>query len=159
MLSTILWSKCWTDSLVILNLKLTLCLNVFNTTHECKKTTISYLVYTVWQSCKFGLLKDELIRDRIVVGIVDKAVSETLQLTSDFTLNDAKMIVKQAETQFEQSQLMKELKMSKLSQFVCRKDHSMMLEEILLLHKKWCGPARIQSVLWQKGTFIESFRR
>ncbi|GBN52018.1 Transposon Ty3-I Gag-Pol polyprotein [Araneus ventricosus] len=38
------------------------------------------------EDCEYGVLHDELIRDRIVVGIRDKNLSEKLQLDADFTL-------------------------------------------------------------------------
>ena len=37
----------------------------------------------------FGTLHDELIRDRIVVGLLDQKLSEKLQLVSDLTLEKA----------------------------------------------------------------------
>lgn len=49
------------------------------------------------EKCNYGVLKDELIRDRIVVGINDEGLSEKMQLMSDLTLLNAKSIVKQAE--------------------------------------------------------------
>ena len=39
--------------------------------------------------CKYGTLKDELIRDRIVVGIKDSDLSEILQMDPDLTLQIA----------------------------------------------------------------------
>ena len=38
------------------------------------------------EHCEFGTLKDQLIRDRIVVGLRDKQLSEKLQLDPDLTL-------------------------------------------------------------------------
>ena len=38
------------------------------------------------KSCKFGSLQDELVRDRIVIGILDKKLSEQLQLDDKLTL-------------------------------------------------------------------------
>ena len=46
--------------------------------------------YSLAESCEFGALKDELIRDRIVVGIRDKALSERMQVDPNLTLNKAK---------------------------------------------------------------------
>ncbi|KAK9752718.1 Retroviral aspartyl protease [Popillia japonica] len=40
------------------------------------------------ETCEFGNLKDELIRDRIVVGMSDTKISEAMQLKSNLTLND-----------------------------------------------------------------------
>ena len=46
-------------------------------------------LYTLAEHCQFGALHDELIRDRIVVGLRDKALSEKLQLESSLTLEEA----------------------------------------------------------------------
>lgn len=44
-------------------------------------------LYSLAEYCEYGTLHDELIRDRIVVGIKDKNLSEKLQLDSELTLN------------------------------------------------------------------------
>ena len=46
-------------------------------------------LYTLAEFCVFGDLHDELIRDRTVVGIRDKNLSERLQLESELTLSKA----------------------------------------------------------------------
>lgn len=38
------------------------------------------------EHCNFRELKEELIRDRIVVGLLDAALSEILQMDSELTL-------------------------------------------------------------------------
>ena len=48
--------------------------------------------------CEFGVLKDELIRDGIVVGLKDKKLSEKLQLDSILTLEKAVTQARQSET-------------------------------------------------------------
>ena len=50
------------------------------------------------EHCEFGVLKDELIRDRIVVGLKDKKLSEKLQLDSKLTLEKAVTQARQSET-------------------------------------------------------------
>ena len=47
---------------------------------------------------EFGVLKDELIRDTIVVGLRDKKLSEKLQLDSKLTLEKAVTQARQSET-------------------------------------------------------------
>ena len=49
------------------------------------------------EHCEFGTLKDQLIRDRIVVGLRNKQLSEKLQLDPDLTLEKAMVKVKQSE--------------------------------------------------------------
>ena len=46
----------------------------------------------------FGNLREELIRDRLVVGILDKQLSEKLQLDVDLTLEKAIIRARQKET-------------------------------------------------------------
>ena len=55
-------------------------------------------LYNLAEYCNFGALKNELIRDRIVVGIRDKALSEKLQLEHDLTLERAINFVRQKES-------------------------------------------------------------
>ena len=51
--------------------------------------------------CNYGALKDELIRDRIVVGVLDDALSNDLQGKADLTLAQAKTLARQAEARKE----------------------------------------------------------
>lgn len=46
-------------------------------------------LYELTGNCDFGAQKDEQIRDRIVIGIRDKQVSQKLQMKSDLTLQTA----------------------------------------------------------------------
>ena len=48
-------------------------------------------------------MKEELLRDYIVVGIRDKALSEKIQLNPDFTLERAKKEIRQKEAVREQA--------------------------------------------------------
>ncbi|KAL6483174.1 hypothetical protein MHYP_G00080460 [Metynnis hypsauchen] len=57
--------------------------------------------------CKFGALRDELIRDRIVVGIRDVTLSEKLQMDAKLTLTTAVQRVKQSETVKQQQGLLR----------------------------------------------------
>ena len=47
--------------------------------------------------CEFGELKEQLICDRIVIGIRDISLSEKLQINTDLTLEKAKRLVRQRE--------------------------------------------------------------
>ena len=47
--------------------------------------------------CNFGELKDKLIHDRIVVGIMDASWSEWLQMDPELMLKKAKTVVQQRE--------------------------------------------------------------
>ncbi len=46
-------------------------------------------MYTLAEHCGYGPLHDEMIRDRIVVGIRNAPLSEKLQLNADFNVRDS----------------------------------------------------------------------
>ena len=60
------------------------------------------VLYNLAENCKYGGLKNEMIRDRLVVGIRDSALSERLQLDGNLTLDKAKTAIRQKETVHEQ---------------------------------------------------------
>lgn len=60
-------------------------------------------LYELAQHCEFGTGKDEQIRDRIVIGIMDKEVSQKLQLEADLTLERAIQLARQSEQVKQQS--------------------------------------------------------
>ena len=64
-------------------------------------------LYTLAENCDYGDLKDQMIRDRIVVGIRDQAQSERLQMDEGLTLEKAKTLVRQREAVQEQQILLK----------------------------------------------------
>lgn len=59
---------------------------------------LSQTCSTLQEHCNFGVLREELIRDRIAVGIRDKALFEKLQLEADLTLDKAVNVARQKET-------------------------------------------------------------
>ena len=64
-------------------------------------------LYTLAENCDYGDLKDQMIRDRIVVGIRDQAQSERLQMDAGLTLEKAKTLVRQREAVHKQQILLK----------------------------------------------------
>ena len=54
-------------------------------------------LYSLVETCDYGTLKDDLLRDRLVVGIADQGLSERLQLVADLTLEKAKTQIRQKE--------------------------------------------------------------
>ena len=64
-------------------------------------------LYTLADNCNYGDLRDEMIRDRLVVGIKNAALSQQLQLDAELTLDKAKTKIRQREAVVEQQ---KELK-------------------------------------------------
>ena len=59
-------------------------------------------LYRLVETCKYGTLRDEVLRDRLVVGIRDAALSESLRMDADLTLEKAKKAVRQKEVVKEQ---------------------------------------------------------
>lgn len=49
------------------------------------------------ETCEYGELRDEMLCDRLVVGIRDASLSEQLQMDTDLTLEKAKKLVRQKE--------------------------------------------------------------
>ena len=63
-------------------------------------------LYTLADNCNYGDLRDEMIRDRLVVGISDAALSQQLQLDAELTLEKAKTKVRQREAVGEQQKVL-----------------------------------------------------
>ena len=80
------------------------------------ESTEQYLLvlHALARNCEYGQLRDELIRDRIVIGILDKALSKRLQMDPELTLEKAARLVRQSESVGEQQQVLKGQKDSEL---------------------------------------------
>ena len=78
-------------------------------------------LYQLVENCDYGTLQDEMIRDRIVVGIKDSTLSQRLQMDADLTLEKAKTTVRQREAVKEHSSLLgSTLKIEKSVDYVQR---------------------------------------
>lgn len=64
-------------------------------------------VHRLADECNFGTLKDELIRDRIVVGVADDTLSDELQSKAELTLTSAMQLSRQAEARKESRSLLR----------------------------------------------------
>ena len=64
-------------------------------------------LYALAEYCRYGNLHDEMIRDRIVVGIRNAPLSEKLQLDPELTLEKAVTQVRQAEAIKQQQPLLR----------------------------------------------------
>lgn len=65
-------------------------------------------LHTLAEHCNYGTLKEELIRDRIVIGVADTKVSERLQLKDSLTLQEAINVVRQSEMQNSQNKILRQ---------------------------------------------------
>ena len=54
-------------------------------------------LYEIAKQCNFGLNKEEFLRDRMVIGMADKELSERLQLWAEGSLQDAIHAARQSE--------------------------------------------------------------
>ena len=54
-------------------------------------------LYRLAENCEYGTLKDELIGDRIIVGVLDDTLSDRLKAKPDLILADAVHMSKQAD--------------------------------------------------------------
>ena len=74
-------------------------------------------LYNIAEHCNYGNLKSKMmIRDCLVVGILNKFLSECLQLDPDLTLEKAKKTVCQCEAVQEQQQVLSEVIASGLNE-------------------------------------------
>ena len=64
-------------------------------------------LYSLAEHCGYGNLREELIRDRLVVSIRDARLSERLQLDSDLTLEKAVTSIRQSEMIHQQQSLLR----------------------------------------------------
>lgn len=73
----------------------------FNTRRQGETESVDHFItdlYALAKYCGYGELQDELIRDRIVVGIRDSRLSEKMQLEPDLTLEKAVTLARQSES-------------------------------------------------------------
>ena len=76
---------------------------------QADETAEQYIMalYDLATKCNYGRFESEMIRDRSVVGIRDSALSLTLQLDAELTLEKAKKRIRQSEAVREQQQTLK----------------------------------------------------
>ena len=73
---------------------------LFNKRHQLAGESVDTFIqdlYRLAEDCEYGTLKDSLIRDRIVVGVVDDSLSDRLQAKADLTLEISVQMSRQAE--------------------------------------------------------------
>ena len=66
-------------------------------------------LFSLAENCENGGLKDELIRDRLVVGIREESLSRQLQLDPELTLQNATKCICQREAVRDQQQSLKQI--------------------------------------------------
>jgi len=68
------------------------------------------VLYNLAENCDYGAMKTEMIRDRLVVGIRDHALSEKMQMDPKLTLETAKKTIRQKEAVQQQQKTLKGVK-------------------------------------------------
>lgn len=82
----------------------------FNQRHqELGESADSFItaLHCLAEYCGYGTLHDEMVRDRLVVGLRDKRLSEQLQMDPELTLEKAVTKVKQSELVKKQQEMLK----------------------------------------------------
>lgn len=82
----------------------------FNQRHQENGETVDNFItvlYCLAEHCGYGALHDEMIRDRLVVGLRDRKLSEQLQMDAELTLDRAVTRARQSEQVKKQQELMK----------------------------------------------------
>ena len=82
----------------------------FNQRSQEKGESVEIFITALHQAadfCEFGDMKEQMIRDRLVVGIRDKSLSERLQMETELTLEKAKRLIRQQEAVKEQGTTLK----------------------------------------------------
>ncbi len=64
-------------------------------------------LYDLAANCDYGTLREEMIRDRLVVGIRDSGLSACLQIDADLDLKKATKAIRQREAVHQQQQTLK----------------------------------------------------
>ena len=96
----------------------------FNRRNQLEGESIEQYItalYELVETCKYGGLQQEILRDRIVVGIRDQALSERLQCDAELTLEKVKRSTRQREAVKEQH---------KHLQGDGSKDHPVVIEQV-----------------------------
>ena len=82
----------------------------FNRRDQAKEETAEQYIsalYTLVETCQYGALKEEMIRDRLVIGVRDPTLSDKLQMDPTLTLEKAKTAVLQKEASKEHRKQLK----------------------------------------------------
>ena len=82
----------------------------FNQRRQIEGETVDSFItdlHALAEHCNYGTLQDDMIRDRIVVGLLNGKLSEKLQLDPDLTLTKAVYMARQSESVKKQHVLMR----------------------------------------------------
>ncbi|UYV61233.1 K02A2.6-like [Cordylochernes scorpioides] len=101
-------------------------------------------LYKLADSCEFEGLHEQLIRDRIVVGVRDKALSERMQLDSELTLEKAvKMVRQQEAVRQQQVDLQRPSASQKVNQVSAVEDSSNLDDDEGECRRRWTAEIQV----------------
>ncbi|UYV62382.1 K02A2.6-like, partial [Cordylochernes scorpioides] len=101
-------------------------------------------LYKLADSCEFEGLHEQLIRDRIVVGVRDKALSERMQLDSELTLEKAvKMVRQQEAVRQQQVDLQRPSTSQKVNQVSAVEDSSNLDDDEGECRRRWTAEIQV----------------
>jgi len=83
------------------------CLNKRNQQSGKSAENSITILHQLMDSCEYGKIKDEMIRNRLVVDIKDDLLSERLQMESNLMLDKAKTLIRQREAVQQQQGILK----------------------------------------------------
>ena len=89
----------------------------FNLTRQLADETVEQFITRLHQiadTCKFGEMRSEMIRDRLVIGIRDQQLSERLQMELELILAKAEKLTRQRAAIAQQQQSLREPAETKL---------------------------------------------
>jgi len=82
----------------------------FNSRRQRKGETVDSFItdlHCLAEHCAYGNLHEEMIRDRLVVGLLDSTLSEKMQLNPDLTLEKAVTMARQSEAVHKQQDIVR----------------------------------------------------
>ena len=97
-------------------------------------------LYRLSDNCQYGTLRDELIRDRIVVAVLDEALSDRMQTQATLTLDQAVQLSRQSEARKQQRDVIRGDTASKANiDFVRKAKPRVQSRPLADARCKWCG--------------------
>ena len=113
----------------------------FNSRHQRKGETVDNFItdlHCLAEHCAYGELHSEMIRDRIVVGLLDDGLSEKMQLDPNLTLERAVSMARQSETVHKQQGIVRgtSLKSGELESTSVRSEEIFSVAGNILIEKR-----------------------
>ena len=86
--------RLWPSLMDFIRLERTLSTNALDSIEESNSSTSPWNIYHLAKHREYGNLREQMIRDRIVIGIRDFTLSERLHLDPELTIDKAIKLVR-----------------------------------------------------------------